>query len=232
MAQTDEARRKAAEKAQAMRFRRPMLASLGYEVITNELDEIEEACQDVHWYIDGDDDSLVDALDGDEDEAYEFRMTFSDVEAKCEQLRDAINALDPGEDWLEDHFNACTVALIGNRYEVLGYDGYKEDYLSLTRYEADLATTEAGKKLMRMTKAEMISEIGQCFGIVLAYADLKTQYDSLAAAMEVLRAENHSILKTVRAIEEAYERSMDAGWRGDEEFERLLKCLPDRTWIE
>lgn len=63
----------------------------------------------------------------------------------------------------------CTVALIGNRYNTLGYDSEEEDYFSLTGYEQELAQTEAGKRLMRMTKAEMISTIGQCFGITLAF---------------------------------------------------------------
>lgn len=222
----DEVRRRTAEeKARAMRYRRPMLADLGWCAIEDGLCEIEEACAEVHWYTDTDEDTLVNALDGDEDEAWEFKMTFADVEAKCEDLRHAINELDPGEDYMEDFFNTCTVALIGNRYKLLGWDGMEEDYFGLTGYEPELAVTEAGKRLMRMTKAEMISAIGQCMGIVLAYADLKTQYDSLSAALAVLRDENTSILKTVREIEEAYERN-------GEDFDRLLACLPERVWIE
>lgn len=224
--------RMAAEKAKNMRYRRPMLASLGWETIESELNDMEEACGTVHYFIDDDEDSLVAALDGDEDEAYEFRMVFADVEAKCDMLRSAIDELDTGDDYIEDFFNTCTVALIGNRYDVLGFDTYQEDYYSLSRYEADLATTKAGERLMRMTKAEMISAIGQCMGIALAFADIKTQYDSISAAMAVLRNENTSILKIVKEIEEAYERCQD-DWRNhDKEFDRLLECLPEKAWIQ
>lgn len=229
----EEAKRQmAAEKARNMRYRRPMLASLGWETIESELNDIEEECDTVRYFIDNDDDSLVAALDGDEDDAYEFRMAFADVSAKCDMLRNSINELDTGDDYIEDFFNTCTVALIGNRYDVLGFDSYQEDYYSLSRYEADLATTKAGERMMRMTKAEMISAIGQCMGIALAFADIKTQYDSISAAMAVLRNENTSILNIVKEIEKAYERCQD-DWRNrDEEFDRLLACLPEEAWVQ
>lgn len=226
-------RRKAAEKARNMRYRRPMLAEMGWYEIENELNDIEEECGNVHWFLDNDEDSLVAALDGDEDEAYEFRMTFADIEGKCEMLRSAINEISEcceSDEYLEDLFNTCTVALIGNRYKLLGYDDLEEDYFSLCAYEENLATDEAGKRLMRMTKAQMISTIGQCFGILLAFADLRTQYDKLSGAMAILRQENVTILDTVKKINEAYERHCDK-WGGDEEFTRLTNNLPDWAWI-
>ena len=220
-----------AEKAKNMRYRRPALASLGWETIETELSNIEEECGNVHYFIDNDNDSIVAALDGDEDEAYEFKMAFADLEAKCETLRSIIDEIDTGEEYFEDYFNMCTVALIGNRYDVLGYDTYQEDYYSLCRYEADLATTEAGVKLMRMTKAQMISAIGECMGIVLAFIDLRTDYDNLSAAMAVLRDNNMSVIKTVKEIEAAYERCQD-NWKSDKEFEKLLCALPEKVWLE
>lgn len=224
-------RRAAAEKARNMRYKCPMLASLGWSEIQFELNDIEEACGAVHYFVDDENDSLVAALDGDEDEAFEFRMTFSDVEGKCELLRRAIDEIDTGDDSFEDYFNMCTVALIGNRYDVLGYDGYQEDYMSLCRYEANLAVTEAGKRLMRMTKQEIIASIGQCVGILFAFFDLRLQYQTIEASMAVLREENMSVLKTVKEIEAAYERASDNHGE-DDEFNRLLKELPERIWLE
>lgn len=225
--------RMAAEKARNMRYKRPMLASLGWATIESELNDIEEACASVHYFLDDDNDSLVAALDGDEDEAYEFRMTFADIEAKCDNLRRAIDEVSYDEDneYFEDMFNTCTVSLLGNRYNIIGYDVVEEDYMSMCRYEMDLATTEAGKRLMRLTKAQMISTIGQCVGIVLAFADLRNQYDTISAAMAVLRHENVTILGTIKEIEKAYERSCD-NWNRDAEFDRLLKLLPERVWLE
>lgn len=226
-------RRMAAEKARNMRYKKPMLASLGWSEIENRLNDIEEECASVHYFTDDESDSLVAALDGDEDEAYEFRMTFADIEAKCDNLRRVIGELSYDEDtydYFEDFFNTCTVALLGNRYDVVGFDTYEEDYMSMARYEQDLATTEAGKKLMRMTKAEMISCIGQCFGIVLSFADLENQYQSISAAMAVLRSENITIIGTIKEIEAAFNRCEE--YYNDPEYKRLIKCLPDRVWLE
>lgn len=227
-------RRMAQEKARNLRYKRPMLSNMGWEQISAELDKIEEACGDVHYFVNDENDTLLATLDGDEEEEFEFRMTFSDIEGKCDMLRNAIAEVEYGDDeYFEDFFNTCTTALIGNRYEVLGYDTYEEDYYSLCRYDADLATTEAGKRLMRMTKAEMIASIGQCVGILLAFVDLRLQYDSISASMAILRQENTSILHTVKEIEKAYERAAENGnWRSDKEFEALLKAIPDKAWVE
>ena len=49
-----------------------------------------------------------------------------------------------------------------------------------------MAQTEAGKRLMRRTKADMIATIGQCLGILLAFFDLRQQYDYLKATFDIL----------------------------------------------
>lgn len=221
----------AAEKARNMRYKKSMLASLGWAEIESELNDIEEECSGVHW-LTADDDALVAALDGNEDEAYEFKMVFADIEGKCEILRRTVEEITYYDDYFEDVFNACTVALIGNRYEVIGFDTFEEDYYSMCKYEQNLAITEAGKRIMRMTKSEMISTIGQCFGIVLAFADLRQQYDSISAAMAILRQENKSIIDTVKMIEAAYDRCKDNWGDRDDEFDRLLENLPERAWLE
>jgi hypothetical protein len=218
-----------AEKARELRYKRPALASMGWEFIRNEITEIEGACDEVHWYFEDDGDNLVAALDGDEDEAYEFKMAFSDLEAKCGLLNEAIE--ENGYD-IDEYFDDCTVALIGNRYNTLGYDGEEEDYFALTSYETELAQTESGKRVCRWTKAEMLSKIGQCMGILLAYYDLRQSYDYLKATMDILRNENVSILKVVKEIEAAYERATEDQWSSDAEYKALLAALPERVWIE
>ena len=221
-----------AERSRNLRYKRPMLASLGYEAIANELYEIQEACSDVHWFIDQDgDETLLNALDGNEDEEFEFKMAFSDLEAKAEELSNILYNWD-----IRDEFDDCTVALIGNRYKILGYDSAEEDYYSLCSYEEELAQAEAGKRLMRHTKAELISKIGQCFGITLAFMDLRQHYDYLKATFDILRDENTSMLKIIHEIENLYEESYadDFYSRIDstKKFNRLLNTLPDRIWVE
>lgn len=222
-----------AEKARALRYKRPMLKSLGRDIISNEMYDISEACADVHWFFEGNEETLLNAFDGNEEEEYEFKIAFADLEAKVECLQTALRETQFYDD---DTFDDCTVALIGRTYEVLGYDGEQEDYFSITRYEQDLATTEAGKRLMRMTKQEMLSTIGQCVGITLAFCDLRQQYDYLKATMDIIRDENVSVLKQVKAIEQAYEdaNAVDfcGGYPETKRFDQLLNALPERSWLE
>lgn len=214
------------ERARNLRYKRAALDSIGWEDLTSELLDIEEACSDVRWYFDEDGDNLVAAMDGDEDEAYEFKMAFADLEASCEQLREII-----GEEYgVEEYYNDCTVALIGNRYNVVGFDAVETDYFALCRYEADLAVTEAGKRVTRWTKTEMLAKIGQCMGIVMAFLDLRRSYDYLKATMDILRDQNASVLQTIKDIERAYDK-MDAD-DDARDFDRLCKSLPDRIWLE
>lgn len=227
-----------ANRTRNLRYKRSALASMGWEAIGSELDDIREVCADVHWFCDQDgDETLLNALDGDSDAEWEFKIAFSDLEYKAEQLGDAIQEWDglDGEDFARD-FNDCTVALIGNRYEVIGWEFAEEDYVSLTRYEKDLAQTEAGKRLMRKTKAEIITTIGQSLGILLAFYDLRQQYDYLKATFDILRDENTSLLKQIKEIENAYEAANAVGWYSwypeVKRFEQLLDCLPDRAWVE
>ena len=230
---TAEARRSEARlKAMNLRYKKPALLSIGWNELNDALYNIEEACSDVHWYLRGEnEENLVAALDGDEDEAYEFKMAFADIEAKCDTLRSAIEEL--GWD-ASDYFDDCTVALLGRTHRLVGYDTYEEDYYALTSYESDLAETEVGKRLMKFTKADLIGKIGQCMRITLAYIDLRQQYDYLQSALDVLRGENQSILKIIKEVDAAYNEIFTEISNSDSErtFERLVCDLPDRVWIE
>ena len=220
-----------AMKAKAMMYKRPALASMGYDSMISELYEIQEACTDVKWYMEQGDDTLLNALGDDEEAEWEFRMAFTDLDGKAYQLIERLQ-----EDLIREDYDDCTVALIGNRYEAVGYDSYEEDYFHLTSYEAELAQTEAGKRLMRHTKAEMISTFGQCLGTLIAFLDLRQQYDYLKAAMDVLRDENTSLLKLIKEIDEAYDAAEEVGfnsWYAEaRRFDQLVRELPERMWIE
>ena len=137
---------------------------------------------------------------------------------------------------MSDIFDDCTVALIGNRYKTIGFDAKEEDYFSLTSYDQDLAFAESGKKLMRMTKQEMISTIGQCLGITLAFMDVRQSYDYLKSTFDILRDENTSMLKKIKEINAAYEAANEKGFcsleKETKEFEKLIGNMPERFWIE
>lgn len=225
-----------------LRYKRPALASMGFDAMIAELDEIEEACVGVRWFADQDDEALINALDGNEEEAWEFKFAFAELEAKVNQLREAMsdNWGYPAQFYETPYYRRydyCTVALVGNRYRTIGWDADEEDYMSLTRYEEELAETEAGKWLMRLTKKDMISTIGQSVGTLLAFLDLRQSYDYLKATFDILRDENTSMLQQIKAIEAAYEEACCTDWwhtkkEAVERFDRLLEALPDRVWIE
>lgn len=224
-----------AERSRNLRYKKPALSSLGFEALQSELEEIIENCDNVSYFLETDDGgNLLEEMIGNEDESWEFRMAFSDFTASAEELSRAVyeNGIEPQE------YDDCTVALIGNRYEMVGYDSYEEDYFGLTRYEKELAEREAGKRLMRLTKAEMLSTIGQNLGVLLAFLDLRQKYDYLKATMDIIRDENVSVLRTIKEIEAAYDRAEKAGFdrwydkAAVEHFDRLTACLPQRVWLE
>lgn len=227
-----------AERTRALRYKRPALASLGYEAIRQEIWDIQEACADVHWFIEQNDETLLNALDGDEEAEWEFKMAFASLESKAEQLiqdMEEWNWCEDGEEFGQV-YDDCTVALIGNRYTTIDFDANEEDYYSLTGYEQNLAQTKAGKRFMRKTKAEMLSIIGQCVGTLIAFLDLRQQYDYLKATMDILRDENTSLLTIIKQIDAAYEEANADGfycWKdSSKQFDRLLDTLPDKIWLE
>ena len=103
MLNADETKRR---KAKQLRYKKPIVKNFNLESITQELLDIQEQCEDVHWYFDSDDDSLINALDGDEDEAYEFRMMFADLCAECEQMREDLE-----EEWVPECFDRFFVGI-------------------------------------------------------------------------------------------------------------------------
>lgn len=225
------------ERSRELRYKRPALDSIGYDQIRHELEEINEACGDIQYYIDSDEDTLLAALDGDEEEEFEFKIAFAELSGKCDELYELLLEVRAGYDkngWPE--YDDCIVSLIGNRYKMVGYDYYEEDYYALTGYESKLATTEAGKRMMRHTKAEMLSIIGQALGIVVAFLDIRQRYDYLKATMDILRGENTSLLAQIKAIEKAYYAAEAVKFRSWEdaakEFDRLLDALPDQVWVQ
>lgn len=68
-------------KAKQLRYKKPIVRDLNLDKIQEDLWNIMEECENIRWYTDSDDgnDSLINALDGDEDEAYEFKMAFAEL---------------------------------------------------------------------------------------------------------------------------------------------------------
>lgn len=232
MIDAEETRR---QKAKNLRYKKPIVKNLNLYTIKQELWDIQEECEDVHWYTASDDgnDSLINALDGDDDEAYEFKMAFGNLCAECDQMR-----MDLEEEWVPECFDIFFVAAgAGESYGgLLGYDSYEQDYFGLSCSEA-LADDEAKKKLKQMTKDDLIAAVRQCFKVYHAYIGLRNRYDSLKAAIDILRDQNTGILQAVKEIEKLYEEvSADSYSRNEwskesRDWELYTETLPREAWI-
>lgn len=232
MQTADEKRR---EKARQLRYRKPIAKNLNIDTITEELWDIQSECEDVHWYFDTDDDTLINALDGDEDEAYEFRMMFADLCAECERMIEDLR-----EEWVPDCFNRFFVAIgAGEDYGgLLGFDSYEQDYFGLSCTDA-FVEDESKKALKQMTKDDLIAAARQCFRIYHSYIGLRHRYDCLKASLDILRAQNTGYLQMVKQIEEVYDKAdqESCGFKymfckEVKELDRILNNLPQEAWVQ
>lgn len=222
-------------KAKQLRYKKPIAKNLNLEAIQQDLWDIQEACEEVRWYTDSEDgnDSLINALSGDEEEAYEFKMAFADLCAECERMFEDLQ-----EEWVPDCFDIFFVAAgAGESYGgLLGFDEYEQDYFGIGCSDA-WAEDEAKKKLKQMTKDEMIAASRQCFRVYSAYIGLRYRFDNMKVAIDILRDQNTGYLQVVREIEKLYETAAAvqgdcASWSKEwKEFERYTDALPPEAWI-
>lgn len=225
------------EKARDLRYKRPALESLGSVFMQDRLSEIQEACDDVQYFMDADGKTLLDALDGDEEEAWEFKMMFADLSADVDRLWSAIS--DFGFEW--QSYDDVTVAIIGECFDLVGFDSYETDYYHLASpWDQELAQKESYKRLMTKTKKELLECVSGSWRLFVAFFDLDQRYQHLKATMDILRGDNTAMLAVIRDIESKYE-AMFAKWdpvwklidrNVEQEFDRLLEHLPDRSWLE
>lgn len=223
-------------KAQHLRYKKPIVRDLNLDSIKEELWGIQSECEDVRWYFDTDDDTLINALDGNEDEAYEFKMMFADLCAECEQMISDLH-----EEWVPDCFDRFFVAIGASDFNggLLGYDTYEQDYFGLSCTDA-YAEDECKKALKRMTKDDLIVAARQCFRVYESYIALRHRYDCLKAAMDILRDENTGYLQMVKQIEEVYEKAEEEsfGFRYQTYGEHMRKldgyieALPQEVWLQ
>lgn len=229
------AEEKRREKAKQLRYRKPIAKNLNLDTIKEELWDIQSECEDVHWYFDTDDDTLINALDGDEDEAYEFRMMFADLCAECERMADDLD-----DEWVPDCFDRFFVAIgAGEDYGgLLGFDTYEQDYFGISCTEA-FAEDESKKALKQLTKDDLIAAARQCFRVYHSYMALRHRYDCLKASLDILRAQNTGYLQMVKHIEEVYDKADQESFgfkyghcKEVLELDRILNNMPQEAWIQ
>lgn len=218
-------------KAWNLRYKKPIVRNLNLDTIREELWDIQEACEDIRWYTDSEDgtNSLLNALDGNEDEAYEFKMAFADLCAECEQMR-----VDLEEEWIPECFDLFFVAAGAGNFAggLLGWDSYEKDYFGIDCMSG-FAEDEAKKKLKQITKDELIASVRQCLKVYHAYIGLNSRYNNLKAAIDILRDQNTGYLQTVKEIERLYREAVGANdWSKEElKWKLYTDALPQEAWL-
>lgn len=215
---------------------KPLVKSLNLDFIKQDLWDIQDVCEEIHWYTDSDDgeDSLINALDGDEDEAYEFKMAFADLCGECEQM-----LLDLDAEWVPDCFDILFIAAgaASTANDFLIFDEMEQDYYGIDCRDALYLEDNAKNKIRAMKKEDIIVAVRQCFKVYAAYVGLKNRYDNLKAAIDVLRDKNTGILQVVKEIDKLYEAASakqgifapySPEWKS---FERYTDALPPEAWI-
>lgn len=219
------------ERARQLCYKKPIVRDINLCTIQEELQEITEACDDVRYFWETDEDTLLNALDGDEDEAYEFKVMFADLCAECEQMYSDMN-----NGYVPECFDILFVAVGAGSYGggYLGYDVYEQDYFGIDLPDS-FVEREGIKKLKRMTKDQIIECTAACLRVLYAYIGLRYRYDSLKAAFDILREENTGYLKMVRRIEELYEDAAREGFCegsvATRDLDRMFDALPQEAWI-
>lgn len=233
MANAEEERREKAkrEKAKQLRYKKAIAKDFNLESIKDSLWDIQGECDNVKYYFECDDDeTLLNALCGDEEQEWEFRMMFSDLCVECEQMW-----TDLEEECVPECFDTFFGAISSG--EMMGWDDYEGDYFGLhSSYEEKSAKAENQKRMLRMMKQEIIEAACVCFRIAQAYMGLLRRYDCLKGALDILRDENTGFLQIVKQIEEKYEAAEKDGFYGwhesTREFNRLVESMPQIAWLQ
>lgn len=173
------------------------------------------------------------SVHGDSDETYEFKMSFADLCAECDQMWEDLH-----QEWVPKCFDIFFVAAgLGDEFGgLLGYDTYEQDYFGIGCSDS-FAEDEAKKILKQLTKDELIAATRQCFKVYNAFMGLSIRYDSLKAAIDILRDKNTGVLQVVRQIDELYdkmEQKRDIFFGYSEEyklFNKYTEALPPEAWI-
>lgn len=217
------------QKAQQLRYKKAIVKDLNIESIQEKLREIQCDCDEVRYYIDGDDETLLNVLCGDEEQEWEFKMMFADLCAECEQMQQDLQ-----DEYIPKCFDDFFAAIGGG--QLIGWDQYEGDYFGLSdTYEERLAQKESMKRMERMTKKEIIEAAHICFKVAKAYIGLIHRYDCMKAALDILKDENTGYLQMVRQIEEKYEaaeKDKFYPWHeSTKQLDNLLECFPQEAWI-
>lgn len=164
---------------------------------------------------------------GDEGYYQEYKDCFDDLAAGAYRLWETLDESDIEENW-----DDMTVALLGETHKVLGFDSVEEDYFHLVNgYEEDFAVEEAKKRIMRLTKQDMMRTFRKVLGVLVAFYDIKTAHDCLTSIVTELDEKGALLEAKNDAINRIYEDYTDLDHKTlDAAIESISP--KSRMWVE
>lgn len=219
---------KRAQKAKMLRYKKAMCSTLNLETIQSRIEEMQSVSDEVTYAM-SNDDVLVEAFSGDEEEAFEFRMAFSNLSTDLDRMHE-----DLIDNWVPEWFDAFFGGM--GIQKMIGYDTEECDYFGFDdSYQEDAARNECFKRMERITKKEIIENAGLCMKIAMSFVALESRWNDLQAALDILKGANGGLLDAIKDINALYDEwakadyfDRDKAWR---KIEPLLERLPDETWL-
>jgi hypothetical protein len=133
-------------------------------------------------------------------------------------------------DSFRNAWNDMTVGLLGDLYTISGYDAAELDYFKLSdTYEEELAVQEAEKRLMRLTKQELVRNFRKVLTTIVMFFDIKTAHDCLTSIVEELDEKGALLEQKNERINLLYK---DLTGKSGEVFDEEIAHLPPRMWVE
>lgn len=211
-----------------------MVKSLNLYEIQEWIYEAMELASDVE-YFEAKDSNLLNALDGDDDEANEFRLAFSQLSGDLQRFLDDIQ-----DECVSEYFDLFFPAIgAGGAFGgYLGYDEYEEDYFGIEPYEYAWAEDEASKAILRLTKKDILQAAGSCLKVAANYMSVKYRYDCLETSLRILQGNNLETLKMLDALNHQYDeaegvsKGFEYGWKPEVRiYEKMLEEIPQEFWV-
>lgn len=217
------------------RCRKPIVKTANLETIKYELYDMQSICYDVAYYTDNADGTgrMLEDMLGDEGETEEFKVCFGSLVADIERMLEEIES-----EYVPECFDELFVAAgLGNSNEyggIFGWDEEKSDYMPVSMSYIYDAEQIAEKRIMRLSKKEMLQTTTHCLMIFTNYISIRTRFNELKGTMDLICGCNSGHTRTVKAIEELYEEAeKDGKWSAaSTKWNTITELLPQECWIQ
>ncbi len=162
----------------------------------------------------------------------EYKEQFDELSGGAYRLEEALNEYDGYTGGsMSDIWDDMTVALLGYKEKVLGFDSVEEDYYSMLDCEEDGAVEEAEKRLMRFTKEQLIKNFRKVLTTLVLFLDIKAAHDCLTSIVEELDERGAILEQKNECINRLYKDLTGSGAK-DEDFDKIIRGIPPRMWVE